>query len=376
MGTIRNKLIHLIDLYKSQAMLLGEYKQLLGNFKTIVMFGYGRDGRMVADFLSDVLEHKETFFLDNDETKHGKNYRGIRCYGKEKLQECDPLTTIILITSTRWTECIYREIYDGWKDFLCEKIFSILLLEYLAYGNAKKQLLTVFDFLSDETSREIFYQRLLRIYLNGPRFFFGEKKTLPTYFPDIIKSKLSQKEVFIDCGAYLGDTIEEFVEQTKNRFESIYGFELDEKTFEKLKNTPLVHDPRIHFFPIGVSDHSGKICYKSAGVSSTYVFNDSDAAGLLTADVAFIDGLISNGTIQENPSFVKMDIKGAEMDALKGMKNLISREKPKLAICIYYKLEDLYKIPCYIHTLVPTYKFFIRHHTANQSDTVLYCTVE
>ena len=63
------------------------------------------------------------------------------------------------------------------------------------------------------------------------------------------------------------------------------------------------------------------------------------------------------------------------MDTLRGAEKLILENKPKLAICIYHKCEDLFTIPQYLHSLVPEYKFKIRQHKYDLYDTVLYADI-
>lgn len=82
-----------------------------------------------------------------------------------------------------------------------------------------------------------------------------------------------------------------------------------------------------------------------------------------------------DSVIQEKVTFIKMDIEGSEIKALQGSRNLIQTYRPKLAISIYHKWEDLVDIPTYIHELVPEYKFYIRHYFYSPAETVLYATV-
>lgn len=69
---------------------------------------------------------------------------------------------------------------------------------------------------------------------------------------------------------------------------------------------------------------------------------------------------------------IKMDVEGSELESLKGAKRTIQRDKPKLAICIYHKPEDMTEIPMFIKELVPEYRLYVRHHSNSDLETVLY----
>ncbi len=71
-------------------------------------------------------------------------------------------------------------------------------------------------------------------------------------------------------------------------------------------------------------------------------------------------------------TFIKLDVEGAELEALKGARDTIIREHPKLAICVYHKKEDIWEIPEYILSLSKEYRLYIRHYHWNPSETVLY----
>ena len=94
-------------------------------------------------------------------------------------------------------------------------------------------------------------------------------------------------------------------------------------------------------------------------------------SGVNRIPVDSIDNVCSGDKV----TFIKMDIEGSEMEALKGAENVIKRDKPRLAICIYHKPEDLYEIPFWVKETVPEYKLYIRHHSNLQNETVLYATL-
>lgn len=92
-------------------------------------------------------------------------------------------------------------------------------------------------------------------------------------------------------------------------------------------------------------------------------------SGEASIEVLVIDDAIA---FYEKITFIKMDVEGAELESLKGARYIIQRFKPKLAICIYHRDEDMYEIPLYIKELVPEYKLYVRHHANGASETVLY----
>ena len=74
----------------------------------------------------------------------------------------------------------------------------------------------------------------------------------------------------------------------------------------------------------------------------------------------------------QDATFIKMDLEGAEMQALQGAENLIKRNKPKLAVCIYHSDQDMLEIIRYIHKIVPEYSLYVRQHSNGIGETVLY----
>ena len=73
--------------------------------------------------------------------------------------------------------------------------------------------------------------------------------------------------------------------------------------------------------------------------------------------------------------FIKMDIEGLELEALKGAKETIQRDRPFLAVCVYHRRGDMITIMDHLLSIVPEYRFWLRHHSATTCETVLYAAV-
>jgi len=177
---------------------------------------------------------------------------------------------------------------------------------------------------------------------------------------------LTEEEALIDGGAYIGDTLERFIYYTSNNYSAVYCFEPDLDNFNLLvKNIEDKELKNVNAYPMGLWDKSEKLYFAQGRAASSTI---SEFGGI-TIDVTSIDDIIDN---EKNITYIKLDVEGAELKALEGAKNTIQRCHPKLAVCIYHRPEDLWKIPFYIHSEYPFYNLYIRHHSDSYIETVLY----
>lgn len=172
---------------------------------------------------------------------------------------------------------------------------------------------------------------------------------------------------FIDCGGYIGDTVEGFVEWTRDKgYHHIYSFEpvmnnykkeLDYINREGIKDCDVINK--------GISSGRKKMTIKNEQSAGGAYLDESDEGDLETISLDdFLDG--------REATYIKMDIEGMEGAAIEGASNTIKKYKPKLAICIYHKPFDFIDIPLQILKLRDDYRFFIRHYASNLCETVLY----
>lgn len=237
------------------------------------------------------------------------------------------------------------------------------------YLSHKKEIEEVRDLLVDATSKEIF-DKMIQFRSTYDMRIHPQYSLDDIYFvQDIIK--LSEEESFIDCGAFDGDSIEKFVKNVKT-YKNIVAFEPDNENFDKLISkyeTSQGEGCKINLFKAGVWNEKKQLYFKADGNEASKISDAGETDGLVVVDVEKIDDIMECN----DATYIKMDIEGSEMAALEGAKDTILRNKPKLAISIYHKDEDMIKIPLYIHSLVPEYKMYIRQHSHSYFDTVLYC---
>lgn len=239
--------------------------------------------------------------------------------------------------------------------------------EYFAIK--RDAILENLELLADEKSK-IIYESLIkfRCDMNMKEHPGYEKKQ---YFVNGIV-KLSDNEIFLDCGGFDGETSVEFIRECQGKYDKIYIFEPDPKCRDLL-GEKLPKDKRIVVIDKGLWDKTTKLSFVSSGDSVSRVIesNENNEENVVQIPVTTIDEC----EMCKNATFIKMDIEGAEMKALEGAKNTIINKKPKLAIAIYHSDSDMINIIQYIHNLVPDYRLYVRHHSVGTIETVLYAII-
>lgn len=186
----------------------------------------------------------------------------------------------------------------------------------------------------------------------------------PIYFPPDLCS-LIEGEVFVDCGAYDGDTLVSFLAQPQPGFKKIIAFEPDPGSYAKLsqKVAGLSEKGSITLHKAATGAENGTIRFSGDGTPAA-----SMGAGDIVVDLVKLDDVLRD----EVPTYLKMDIEGAELDALNGARQTIERHAPVLAICSYHKQDHVWRIPSLIHSFNPDYRFFLRPHLVEVWDLVCY----
>ncbi|WP_270738985.1 FkbM family methyltransferase [Massilioclostridium coli] len=230
--------------------------------------------------------------------------------------------------------------------------------EYIAEHEAEFD--QVYDLLADETSKKT-YLDILNFKVSGKiEYLYQCRSEKPEVYTNLLKP--NDQEIFVDLGAYDGDTIAEFL-QFVSDYQHIYALEPDAKNFKKLeKNT--VHLERITRYNMAAWNQTDTLYFsKKAGRNSRL----SNKGVEIPADS--VDHLI-----QQPVSILKMDIEGTESKALEGAKKTIQQYRPKLYVCAYHRNEDLFALPLQIMDLCPDYKIYLRHHPYIPAwETNFYC---
>jgi FkbM family methyltransferase len=183
-----------------------------------------------------------------------------------------------------------------------------------------------------------------------------------------------QGDVVIDAGGCWGDTALYFA-HLAGADGQVISFEFLPTNLEIYRKNLTLNphlSPRIRVVENAIWSSSGETLAVSECGPGTSVRKRPSDNNLSTEVLTIaIDNLILNGEY-DRVDFIKMDIEGAELEALHGAEMSIKRFRPKLAITVYHKFEDFWTIPAYLQQLNLGYRFYLRHYTMHQEETVLY----
>lgn len=211
------------------------------------------------------------------------------------------------------------------------------------------------------------YDQILEYKLTGrPEPLFDCVSDKEEVFSSLLSlQKPGEKPSYLDLGAYTGDTIQEFLQAVDGEYASITAFEPDERTFRKLqKNTEGLS---------GVTLYHGAALSETGTLEMTVSRGRGTRAGATGIGNAPLKGAAAAGKTMQipcykiddlslSPSYVKMDVEGAEKEALTGMKETLLRCRPSLNIALYHRSEDIFELPLLLHEWLPDHRFYLRRH--------------
>ncbi len=191
------------------------------------------------------------------------------------------------------------------------------------------------------------------------------EKNHKQYYPGAEIMPLGKDEVFVDAGAYNGETSLEFAKEVE-KYEKIYAMEPDPCMFRIMRDYLKVKGLKdVEYVDKGAYSGQGEVSFDyDVTTGSSHISED----GKNVIKTISIDEMLGG----RRASFIKMDIEGVEREAIEGCRRTIDKYKPKLAISIYHKEDDLWVIPKLIMDNWPFYKLYMRHYTPITTETVLY----
>lgn len=346
------------------------------NEDRLILFGAGALGRLVLQGLQQA-GIKPIAFADNNERLWHTEIGGVPVVPPSTLSD-----------RYRDSACIVVTVYNGspvrrqLKALGCKHVAPVAAL-FWKYGEIftpnlgielphklsayDEEIRACHEILADEASQcELSGQLEWRYWLN--------EDALPphldpkgTYFPtDLITP--SEQEVFVDCGSFQGDLFPSFTAHWNGRFRHIFAFEPDPQNLEGLAKTAksMGLTDRVTAMPYAVSDESGTVSFASTGTMGSKIVEGGEQS--ISVQSRKLDDI----SWPMAPTYVKMDIEGAEPHALAGASNLLRRHHPILAVCTYHRSEHLWRMPNIIRSIAPDYNLFLRRYAEDCWEGVCY----
>lgn len=349
---------------KLEDLLTGE----IPDNKNIYIWGVGNTSSLYLEGIHRLKSEgfKVKAYVDNNREKWGSTFDDCSVVCPDEV--FSDKNSLILISSPQPNviRAVKNQIESNGA--MCMHIDEYILKQH------KDEVMEAFDLFEDERSKEV-YAELLHCRILGT-YPEDEYVDSEAYFSFKDFGDYNPKEVFVDCGAYVGDTIEKYIWRKDGNFGKIIAFEPDEANrnameyrLDRLKREWNLSDERITVYPYGLSDKCETLYLdrydEDNGLGSKLVKNHTDIKEKI--EIVSIDELIDKPF-----DFLKADIESYEYKLLMGGWNNIAKYMPKLAICVYHNVVDFYQIPKLIKRINSKYKLSIRHYTHLLSETVLY----
>lgn len=297
-----------------------EQRNIQNKGKNIIIFGAGVNGRLTCRSLK-YISRNVNCFVDNNDCLWGKEWRGISICSLAKAKRDYKDSIIIVAVPVQYHAAIYHQlINEGVRE-------SDILMPYEGY-----------------------------LYCDKKNQYFDVKEIYPE----------NEEEFFVDAGCYNGQTALNYGKLCGKKLKRIYAFEPDHNNYTQCDIAFSLSGYEYELFECAVwSERTmlGFCSLEKAGYASHVSENEKI---LITADS------IDNKLGGRKATYIKYDVEGSELQALKGSIKTIQKYRPKLAISVYHKPEDIIEIPVFLETLGLDYRYYLRHYQTRMQETVLY----
>lgn len=388
-----NSVREIFDIYKLHKgeieIPLDKIKEELKPFADkIVLYGAGSAGIAFLHYLMDA-EITPCYFADGDSEKHGKICEGLEIIAPETIIERVGKDALVIVTintdGKNYCKDFKRELLVGGhqgvhkklKEYGCNNVIDYTYFRRCyqlfcgekynlpacsdVYSMVQNQELIekAFALLEDGSARDIFL-KLLQFRLLTDKIDIPTLPEKGMYFEYDLFPK-DNNEVFIDCGACGGSSLLEFLGANGHEFKSYYGIEPDHVNFQRLRQFISQLDVRdqkkINIYEAAAYSHTkGTNFFILNGPGSFQADNGVDRVSTIK-----IDDVLN----KEKATYIKMNIEGSEVAALKGAEYTIREFQPRMAIMGYHKTSDFWKVPLLMKEYYKEYHLSLRSYMRN-----------
>ncbi len=351
--------------------------------KSVVLYGMGNG----AEKIKNVLDEHGIPLADimaSDEFVRGHSFLGYRVKTLAEIEQTYDNFVILVCFGTQIPEVMEHikgiaakhELYAPNVPVAGEGLFD------LEFARAhRKEIEEVMKLLADEQSKKVF-ENVIRYKLSGELKYLYEVETPAEEKFDLLQ--IGPEEIYVDLGAYDGDTMIEFLNETSMQFTKLYGMEPDSRSYRKMKRRLyMIGSAIMELYNCGAwhEDTTVNFSYSRGRGSTAVIITDKDEAEKETgrkhgtARLREVKMMKTDTMLRGSAAtYIKIDVEGAEANALKGAEQTIREFSPKLNVALYHRNEDMFELPLMISRMNRKYKLYMRHHPYIPDwDTNLYC---
>jgi FkbM family methyltransferase len=334
--------------------------------RKLAIYGAGFLGRWARHWLPENGYTLTTCF-DSNPARIGGDFDGLPI--RDPFAAGGEPVDLTLITARHAVKPVSARLAEaGMKHMPFEAFFVALRFEDFARE---------YETLADDRSREV-----LRVVLNA--MLTGDARLCETIYEKDQYFCLPpfcgvEEEIYIDAGAYVGDSVERFLWAHAGNFKAIHAFEPAGRQFaaltkrcERLTDEWAIQPGKLQINHMALGASRATLAGASqSGQAQSYALTaaSADEPGI---PVVSLDDYLQGGPA----SFIKADVEGMEMALLAGARQTIATFRPRLAICAYHYPSDIPDIMSAIRAICPDYQFALRHHAPRQLETVLYAWID
>ena len=343
------------------------FEELKNDNKPVLIYGCSDYSKVIFEYLKKQGIKIDAFVVDKPywEENFYIEDKKVLCMNDVALEKYNVVIGFGDVEKSRFLinneGLLKTKFYFLWEPITC----YVWNLDYVK--NNWDIINVVFDGLADKRSKRTLFE-LIVAKLNG----CCSKQLLEAadggkHFNELTFCPDSKDEILIDCGAYNGDTIEQYLDFTDSNYKKIYAFEPGKEIIEVLKKNVSSYK-NIEIVNKGVWNENTFLIFEDSGETS----HIDNKEGENTVEVTTIDTVVQS---DERITFIKMDIEGSELEALQGAVETIKRDMPKLAICCYHKKDDIIELFTFVKNCENSeyrYNIYLRQHSNSAYETVLY----
>lgn len=335
----------------------------------IFMYGMGLGAEKILNVFEEYGIACAGFFA-SDGFVRGHYFKEHLVHSLSEIEEKVPEFIVVLAFAAGYEELYDRIMEINKRHIVIAPDVPVAgsgLFTYKYFLENKEKFDYVYDRLADSKSREV-YENIINFKISGkPCYLDSCTTTREEVYENIIP--LRDGEVFVDLGAYNGDTALEFSNECEKAgitYKSIYAFEPNAKNYRKLGvNTQALHDIN------AINACAWNVDTELRFTKGEGRMTKEDPNGEIVIAARSVDSVV-----EEPVTLIKLDVEGSEREAIEGASKKIS-SGANIICALYHRNEDMFAIPIQILKLNPNMKIYVRHQLYIPAwETNLYCVCE